>query len=72
MIRIPYHELIKFSTLAKKLSPHVINLLQLPLSQRDAEVQRLLAEFDIPVDDKKEWCTWENDQDYTVFALRWS
>jgi hypothetical protein len=72
MTRIPYHDLIKFSTLANKLRPHVMHLMQLPLSQRDAEVQRLLAEFDIPVDDKKEWCIWENDQDYTVFALKWS
>jgi hypothetical protein len=72
MIRIPFHALNTFSKLVEKISPHTVAISLLPLGQREAEVRRILAEFDIPVDGKKEWCTWENDQDYTLFCLKWS
>ena len=72
MIQIPYHALNNFSMLIKKMSPYVVDMMLLPPGQREEQANRLLAEFDIPVDSKKEWCTWENDHDYTLFCLRWS
>jgi len=72
MTRIPYYALNNFSNLVEKMSPHVVDMMLLPFGQREEQVRRLLAEFDIPVDSKKEWCTWENDQDYTLFCLKWS
>jgi hypothetical protein len=71
MIRIRFYTLNNFSKLTEKLSPRIVHLMQLPLDQREAEVRQLFTEFDIPVDGKKEWCTWENDRDYTLFCLRW-
>ena len=72
MIRIPFHNLNNFTRLIEKMSPQVDSMMQLHPDQREAEIQQILAEFNVLVDDKKEWCTWENDQDYTVFALRWA
>jgi hypothetical protein len=72
MIRIPFHALTTFSKLVEKISPHTVAISLLPLDQREAEAKRILAEFDIPADGKKEWCTWEDDRDYTLFCLRWS
>ena len=54
------------------MRPFVDDLMNLPLNQREAETKKILKKFNIPVDDKKEWCIWENDRDYTIFILRWS
>ncbi|NDB84093.1 MAG: hypothetical protein EB127_15455 [Alphaproteobacteria bacterium] len=72
MIKIPFYTLNKFPKLINTMRPFVDDLMNLPLYQREAETKKILKKFNIPVDDKKEWCIWENDRDYTMFILRWS
>jgi hypothetical protein len=48
------------------------DLMNMPIDCREAEAKRILDKFSIPVDDKKEWCIWEDEREYTMFILRWS
>jgi len=72
MIKVPFYTLTKFPKLEKCLSPFMQDLMNMPIDCREAEAKRILDKFSIPVDDKKEWCIWEDEREYTMFILRWS